>query len=115
MSEIADTINDAVEHASESRLNSIIAALVAIAATFMALCNVKDGNIVQERTAAVAPPKMAHHLISLLAVWIGLVQIWAWSRATNRGMRRNGWNNPERSHRSFSWMTGVEGFTSIAV
>ena len=46
MSEIADTINEAVEHASESRLNSIIAALVAIAATFMALCNVKDGNIV---------------------------------------------------------------------
>jgi hypothetical protein len=35
MSDIGDTINEAVEHASESRLNSIIAALVAIAATFM--------------------------------------------------------------------------------
>jgi hypothetical protein len=54
MSDISDTINEAVEHASESRLNSIIAALVAIAATFMALCNVKDGNIVQGMTQAQA-------------------------------------------------------------
>ncbi|MEA2337224.1 MAG: hypothetical protein QOE82_1231 [Thermoanaerobaculia bacterium] len=54
MSDISDTINDAVEHASESRLNSIIAALVAIAATFMALCNVKDGNIVQGMAQAQA-------------------------------------------------------------
>jgi hypothetical protein len=54
MSDISDTINEAVEHASESRLNSIIAALVAIAATFMALCNVKDGNIVQGMAQAQA-------------------------------------------------------------
>jgi hypothetical protein len=54
MSDIADTINEAVEHASDSRLNSIIAALVAIAATFMALCNVKDGNIVQGMAQAQA-------------------------------------------------------------
>jgi hypothetical protein len=54
MSDISDTINEAVEHASDSRLNSIIAALVAIAATFMALCNVKDGNIVQGMTQAQA-------------------------------------------------------------
>jgi len=54
MSDISDTINDAVERASESRLNSIIAALVAIAATFMALCNVKDGNIVQGMAQAQA-------------------------------------------------------------
>jgi len=54
MSDIGDTINEAVEHASESRLNSIIAALVAIAATFMALCNVKDGNIVQGMAQAQA-------------------------------------------------------------
>lgn len=47
MSDIDETISEAVEHGSESRLNSIIALLVAIAATFMALCNVKDGNIVQ--------------------------------------------------------------------
>jgi len=54
MSDISDTINEAVEHAPDSRLNSIIAALVAIAATFMALCNVKDGNIVQGMTQAQA-------------------------------------------------------------
>src|SRR4051812_16898276 len=54
MSDIGDTINEAVERASESRLNSIIAALVAIAATFMALCNVKDGNIVQGMAQAQA-------------------------------------------------------------
>src|SRR3954454_10439329 len=52
MSDIGDTINEAVER--ESRLNSIIAALVAIAATFMALCNVKDGNIVQGMAQAQA-------------------------------------------------------------
>jgi hypothetical protein len=54
MSDISDTINEALERASESRLNSIIAALVAIAATFMALCNVKDGNIVQGMAQAQA-------------------------------------------------------------
>jgi len=54
MADISDTINEAVEHGSESRLNSIIAALVAIAATFMALCNVKDGNIVQGMAQAQA-------------------------------------------------------------
>jgi hypothetical protein len=54
MTDISDTINEAVEHASDSRLNSIIAALVAIAATFMALCNVKDGNIVQGMAQAQA-------------------------------------------------------------
>ena len=54
MSDLSDTINEAVEHGSESRLNSIIAALVAIAATFMALCNVKDGNIVQGMAQAQA-------------------------------------------------------------
>jgi hypothetical protein len=54
VADISDTINEAVEHGSESRLNSIIAALVAIAATFMALCNVKDGNIVQGMAQAQA-------------------------------------------------------------
>jgi hypothetical protein len=54
MADISDTINEAVERASDSRLNSIIATLVAVAATFMALCNVKDGNIVQGMTQAQA-------------------------------------------------------------
>jgi hypothetical protein len=44
MPDVSDTINEAVERASESRLNSIIALLVAITATFMAVCKVKEGN-----------------------------------------------------------------------
>src|SRR6476469_7150686 len=49
MSEIDETISEAVEKAQESHdgLNSLIAVLVALLATFMALCNIKDGNIVQ--------------------------------------------------------------------
>jgi hypothetical protein len=47
MSDLADTVNEAMDKASESRLHSIIAILVAVTATFMALCNVKDGNVVQ--------------------------------------------------------------------
>ena len=39
--------DDVQEHAAESRLNGVVALFVAVAATFMALCNVKDGNIVQ--------------------------------------------------------------------
>src|SRR5947207_10691656 len=54
MPEIADTVSETMEGASESRLHSIVALLVAIGATFMALCNVKDGNIVQGMAQAQA-------------------------------------------------------------
>src|SRR6185369_17247141 len=47
MGDLSETVNEAVEKASESRLHSRIAVLVAGAATFMALCNVKDGNVCQ--------------------------------------------------------------------
>ena len=49
MSEINETIAEAVEKAEASRdtLNNVIAILVAVFATFMALGNIKDGNIVQ--------------------------------------------------------------------
>src|ERR1700742_382494 len=47
MSELAETINEAVERGGGDRLNSLIAVMVAVTATFMALCNVKDGNIGQ--------------------------------------------------------------------
>jgi hypothetical protein len=49
MSEIEETISEAVENAEKSHdaLNNLIAVLVALLATFMALCNIKDGNIVQ--------------------------------------------------------------------
>lgn len=54
MSDVADTVQDAVERGRESRFNGIIAALVAVTATFMALGNVKDGNIVQAMQQAQA-------------------------------------------------------------
>jgi uncharacterized protein HemX len=50
MSEIDQTVSEALErseHPPESHLNAVIAVLVAIIATIMALCNIKDGNIVQ--------------------------------------------------------------------
>ena len=50
MGDLDETVTEAVERASESRLNSLIAAVVALAATFMALSNVKDGNIGQAMT-----------------------------------------------------------------
>lgn len=54
MADIADTLNEAVDKARESRLNSLLALFVAVAATFMALCNVKDGNVVQAMAQAQA-------------------------------------------------------------
>jgi glucose/arabinose dehydrogenase len=47
MSELAETVSETLGHSDHDRLNSMIAVLVAVAATFMALCNVKDGNVVQ--------------------------------------------------------------------
>jgi hypothetical protein len=47
MSDLADTVNEVIETANHERLHSMIAMLVAVSATFMALCNVKDGNVVQ--------------------------------------------------------------------
>ena len=54
MSEITETIQETIEKAGESKLNAKIALLVAITATFMALCNVKDGNVVQAMSQAQA-------------------------------------------------------------
>ena len=48
MSDALEKIQDQIQNqASESRLNGFIALFVAVVATFMALCNVKDGNVVQ--------------------------------------------------------------------
>jgi len=47
MSDVSEAISEAIENASHDRLHSLIAVLVAVSATFMALCNVKDGNVVQ--------------------------------------------------------------------
>jgi len=54
MSELQDAVNEAVEKGQESKLNTIIAISVAITATFVAVCNVKDGNIVQAMQQAQA-------------------------------------------------------------
>src|SRR5215470_3716165 len=54
MSEIADTTQEQLEHAEKNKINSLVALFVAITATFMAVCNVKDGNIVQAMSQAQA-------------------------------------------------------------
>jgi hypothetical protein len=54
MNDITDTIQEPVEEAGKSKINSRVAMFVAITATFMALCNVKDGNIVQAMSQSQA-------------------------------------------------------------
>src|SRR4029078_1960397 len=60
MSELADNVTEAIERSHEggksggSNLNGLVAISVAIVATFMALCNVKDGNIGQAMEEAQA-------------------------------------------------------------
>jgi hypothetical protein len=55
MNDLVDIVGDeAADHARESGLNTLIAVLVSLAATFLALCNVKDGNIVQAMAQAQA-------------------------------------------------------------
>ena len=54
MSDINDAISEAVEAGRESRLNSVIALLVALTATFMALMGVKAGNLGQAMQEAQA-------------------------------------------------------------
>lgn len=55
MSEPLEEMEDAaLEHGRDSRFHGFIAAFVAVAATFMALCNVKDGNVVQAMQQAQA-------------------------------------------------------------
>lgn len=54
MSDIQETVAEAVERAEESRMNAIIALLVAVTATFMAVMNVKSGNLGQAMAEAQA-------------------------------------------------------------
>ncbi len=66
MSELADTVNEAVERSrgeegdgparprTRWNLNAVVAISVAITATFTALCNVKKGNVVQAMARAQA-------------------------------------------------------------
>ncbi|MBC7711762.1 MAG: DUF4337 domain-containing protein [Rhizobacter sp.] len=54
MNDLTDTIQESIEHSKESKLNSKIAIMVAVSATIMAICNIKDGNIVQAMSQAQA-------------------------------------------------------------
>jgi DNA repair ATPase RecN len=54
MGDIDEKISESLEKARESRLNTAVAVFVALSATFMALNNVKDGNIVQAMQQAQA-------------------------------------------------------------
>jgi hypothetical protein len=57
MSDLSDTVSEAIEKSQETHhenLNSLVAISVAVVATFIALCNVKDGNIVQAMQQAQA-------------------------------------------------------------
>jgi len=47
MSEVEGAVKETIERQPEWPLNSWIAGLVAVVATFMAVGNIKDGNIVQ--------------------------------------------------------------------
>jgi len=53
MSDALDHVQETAEQAQgQGRMASVVAILVALAATFMALCNVKDGNVVQAMAQA---------------------------------------------------------------
>jgi hypothetical protein len=58
MSDLADTVSEAIDKAEDggggSNLNGLVALSVAIVATFTALCNVKGGNIGQAMQQAQA-------------------------------------------------------------
>jgi len=54
MGELSENISEAVHHAHESPLGSIVALLVALAATFVAIASVKDRNITLRMNQAQA-------------------------------------------------------------
>jgi len=53
MTDITEAI-EPLEQGGNNKINSLVALFVAISATFMAICNVKDGNIVQAMSQAQA-------------------------------------------------------------
>ncbi|WP_291272970.1 DUF4337 domain-containing protein [Geothrix sp.] len=64
MAEALEQVQGEVQdHAGDSRLNGFIALFVAVVATFMALCNVKDGNVVQamQQSQAKAVDQWAYY------------------------------------------------------
>jgi hypothetical protein len=71
MGELDEKVQEAIEKAPDSHLNSIVAIVVSVFATFMALGNIKDGNIVQAMAQAQA--KMVD----------------SWSYYQSKGMKRH--------------------------
>ena len=55
---IEELQEDAEEHREHARLNGFVAVTVAILATFLGICNVKDDNVVQAMLvlALLVPP-----------------------------------------------------------
>jgi len=51
---VEDLREDSAVHKSNARLNAMVAVMVAMLATFLGICNVKDDNIVQGMQAAQA-------------------------------------------------------------
>ena len=51
---VEDLREDSARHKSNARLNAMVAVMVAMLATFLGICNVKDDNIVQGMQAAQA-------------------------------------------------------------
>jgi len=54
MGEVDEAVSGAIEQGRDSRLNSLIAIVVALAATAMAIDNIKDGNVTQAMAQAQA-------------------------------------------------------------
>ena len=54
MGEIEETIKEAIEKAEESSINSRVAIIVSLVATFMALCNIKNSSMIQSMSRAQA-------------------------------------------------------------
>jgi predicted metal-dependent hydrolase len=54
MGDSAGAVGDEVEKGTDSRLHALVAVAVSITATFMAVCNVKDGNVNQAMQQAQA-------------------------------------------------------------
>ena len=54
MSDIVEIIQENVEQNNRNKINFIFAVLVVLTATFMAMCNVKVGNIVPAMSQAQA-------------------------------------------------------------
>ena len=54
MGEMEETIKEAIEKVEDSSMNSRVAIIVSLVATFMALCNIKNSSMIQSMSKAQA-------------------------------------------------------------